>query len=145
VVYDGSTVETMKRGAGRSAAVLVGLTLLCLACFWTRLEAENQSLSDNDPTLACELVKHEGALLLDVRTWWEYSWSHVPGAKNISVDELSNRLGDVDRLLGGKKGRPIVVYCTKGVRAGEAKTILQKAGFTRITNLGGMSDWQDCD
>jgi rhodanese-related sulfurtransferase len=90
-------------------------------------------------------VKYQDALLLDVRTWWEFSLYRLPGATNIWVEELGERLEEISRALEGKKDRPIVVYCTKGVRAGKAKEILQQAGFTRITNLGGISDWKDCD
>lgn len=107
--------------------------------------ARDLELPDRDPELACKWVKHEDALLLDVRTWPEYSMYRLPGAKNIWVGELPKRLYEVTQALGGRKDKPIVVYCTKGVRAGEAKKILQDAGFSRITNLGGISDWRDCE
>jgi rhodanese-related sulfurtransferase len=110
----------------------------------TTLFAEATALPDRDPRLACELVKHEDALLLDVRTWQEYSAYRLPGARNIWVGELSKRLDEVIEALGGTRDKAIVVYCTKGVRAGKAKQILQDAGFSRVTNLGGISDWRDC-
>jgi len=110
----------------------------------TPLLAEAPSLPDRDPKLACELVEQEDALLLDVRTWWEYSAYRLSGARNIWVGVLSKRLDEVAEALGGKKDKAIVVYCTKGVRAAKAKQILQDAGFSRVTNLGGISDWMDC-
>jgi len=119
-----------------------------LVLFWiagSQVLAEDMLLPDRDPQLACELVKHEDALLLDVRSWWEYSLYRFPGAKNISVGDLSERLDEVTQALGGSKEKPIVVYCARGVRASTAKKILQEAGFSRVTNLGGISDWKDCD
>lgn len=119
--------------------------LMCLGSFGSQILAQDGELPDGDPKLACELVKHDGALLLDVRTWWEYSLYRLPGAKNIWVEDLSKRLDEVEEALGGRRDKAIVVYCTRGVRAGVAKKILQEAGFSRITNLGGISDWKDCD
>jgi rhodanese-related sulfurtransferase len=100
------------------------------------------AVPDRNPQLACDWVKHEDALLLDVRTWMEYSAFRLPGARNIWVGELKQRLGELTRVLGGSRDKPIVVYCTMGVRAGEAKKILEEAGFSRVTNLGGISDWK---
>jgi rhodanese-related sulfurtransferase len=124
---------------------LLRLGLLTFLASLCSAESREFITLDRDPDLACQLVKHENALLLDVRTWWEFKLYRLPGAKNIWVGDLSKRLEEVSQVLGGKKDRPIVVYCTKGVRAGEAKKILQEGGFTNVTNLGGIADWTDCD
>jgi len=98
-------------------------------------------LPDHDPVLAAKLVKEQHALVLDVRTPAEYASDHAPGAKNIPIDQLERRLGEVEAMTAGKKDHPLVVYCTRGVRAAQAKQILLRAGFTKVTNLGGLSDW----
>jgi len=54
-----------------------------------------------DPSKAKELVR-EGALLVDVRTPGEYSSGNIQGSKNIPINELDNRigeLGDKDRVI----------------------------------------------
>ena len=124
---------------------LLSLGLLIWTVSLCRAESSGPILPDRDPELACDLVKYEDALLLDVRTWWEFSLYRLPGAKNIWVGDLYKRLNEVSEALGGEKNRAIVVYCTKGVRAEKAKQILMEAGYTRVTNLGGLSDWKDCD
>jgi rhodanese-related sulfurtransferase len=116
------------------------LALLQLGCGVTETTVAG-GLPDHDPELAYRLVNQEHALLLDVRTSREYLAGHVPGAKNIDVQELPDRLNEVEALVGGKKDRPIVVYCTRGVRAAQAKRILLKAGYEKVTNLGGLYDW----
>ncbi|GAB4114970.1 MAG: hypothetical protein Kow001_16220 [Acidobacteriota bacterium] len=98
-------------------------------------------LPDHDPTLAKRLVEEEGALVLDVRTPREFQSGHVPQAHNIEISQLSSRLDEVRKLVNGDTSRPIVVYCAAGVRAAKAKRILMQAGFTRVTNLGGVQDW----
>jgi phage shock protein E len=92
-----------------------------------------------DPQKARDLIA-SGALVLDVRTPDEFSGGHVPSATNVPVDQVSARLADVDALAHGDKGKPIVVYCAKGVRAARAKQTLEGAGYTNVTNGGGYDD-----
>lgn len=101
---------------------------------------QQQSLPDRDPALAHKLV-NEGAVLLDVRTVDEFSGRHLDKAVNIPVDELTTRMTEIEKLTGGDKTKPIVVYCQAGGRAGRAKGMLTTAGYTQVTNLGGIDDW----
>ncbi len=98
------------------------------------------ALPDRDPALAHKLVA-AGGLLVDVRTPEEYAARHVEGAVIIPVDDLKGRLGEIDKLTGGDKNKPIVVYCQAGGRAGRAKGILLEAGHPQVENLGGIADW----
>lgn len=97
--------------------------------------------SDGLPNEAYRLVKEEGALLLDVRTPREYSRRHIEGAQNVPIENLVTRLDRIETLQGGDKSKPIVVYCTVGARAARAKQILTMGGFSKVINLGGISDW----
>lgn len=104
-------------------------------------KSSTESLPDRDPALAHRLVEEEQGVVLDVRTSVEYATGHIDGATNISHDELAERIGEVGKLTGGDKSRPIVVYCRSGKRAGMAKKVLTEAGYEQVTNLGGLSDW----
>lgn len=86
---------------------------------------------------AHELVK-QGALLLDVRTVKEFEGGHLDGATNIPVQELEAKLA----TLPAKKDQPIVVYCHSGRRSASAVEMLKKAGYTRVQDLGAMSNWK---
>jgi phage shock protein E len=97
-------------------------------------------LPDRDPALAHKLVA-AGGVLVDVRTPEEYAQRHLDGAVNIPVDDLKGRLGEIEKLTGGDKEKPIVVYCQAGGRAGRAKSMLVEAGHPKVTNLGGIGDW----
>jgi len=72
-------------------------------------------------------------VVLDVRTPGEFSEGHVPGAVNISHDELESRLGELE----GARHKDVVVYCRSGRRAGVALDMLEKAGFKRTYHLEG--------
>ena len=101
----------------------------------------SEPLPDRDSALAHRLVEQENGVLLDVRTPIEFAERHLDGAQNISHDELGSRLDEVEKMTGGDKTRPIVLYCRSGNRAGQAKKVLTEAGYERVTNLGGLDDW----
>ncbi len=75
-------------------------------------------------------------LLLDVRTPEEFNSGHIPGAVNISVDQLAQRLSEVPQ------DKPVVLYCRSGNRSNQAAQILDQAGYTQIYDLGGIITWQ---
>ncbi len=76
-----------------------------------------------------------GAFIVDVRSPAEYAEGHYPKAVNIPVDQVESRLGDF-----GSKDREIVVYCRSGGRSSRAKQILEAAGYSKVTNGGGLGD-----
>ena len=72
-------------------------------------------------------------VVLDVRTAQEFEQGHVPGAINISHDELEARLPE----LAADRDKDVVVYCRSGRRAGLAIETLRQAGFRRPLHLEG--------
>lgn len=109
-------------------------------------EPATAGLPDRDPKLAWRLVENDGALLLDVRTQGEWDEGHLEGATLIPHDQITERMQDVVDAVGGDKSKPVVIYCRSGGRAGKAKQALLDAGFSQVTNAGGISDWPTaCD
>lgn len=74
-------------------------------------------------------------VLIDVRTPQEFASGHIPGAVNISVDQLAQRLSEIPQ------DKPIVLYCRSGNRSNQAAQILERAGYTQIYDLGGIITW----
>lgn len=72
-----------------------------------------------------------GAVVLDVRSAGEFRGGAYPGAKNIPLQELSRRMGELP------PNKPIVVYCASGARSGMAARMLAKAGRD-VVNAGGL-------
>ena len=85
--------------------------------------------------LGAELEGDAAPLLLDAREPAEYAVSHLPGARradpDASADALAAALADVDR------DRPVVVYCSVGVRSAGVAERLGAAGFGDVRNLEG--------
>ena len=69
--------------------------------------------------------------ILDVRTVGEVERGAIEGAVNIPVDELRERIGELD------KSKEYVVTCAVGIRAHTACRILMQNGFKGVKNLAG--------
>lgn len=69
--------------------------------------------------------------LLDVRTTTEFSLGSIPGAVNIPLDDLR------ERLLEIPIGKPIYLFCAVGLRGYLAYRILIQHGFKNVFNLSG--------
>ena len=76
--------------------------------------------------------------LLDVRTPAEHARGTVPGAVNIEVDALRERIGDARSLAGGG---PLVVFCQVGMRGYLATRILLQHGIGAQNLSGGYTSW----
>ena len=70
--------------------------------------------------------------LLDTRTPQEYTGGHIDGFINIPVDELRERLGELDR------GKPAYVICQSGLRSYVACRVLSENGFDCYNFSGGF-------
>ena len=82
--------------------------------------------------LADALPRDGSVTLLDTRTVGEYASGHIDGFLNIPVDELRERLGELD------KGKPVYVICQSGLRSYIACRILHGNGFACYNFSGGF-------
>lgn len=78
-----------------------------------------------------ELPRDGSVTLLDTRTAGEYGRGHIYGYINIPVDELRNRLNEMDR------SKPVYVMCQSGLRSYIASRILSQNGFDCYNFAGG--------
>lgn len=78
------------------------------------------------------LPRDGSVILLDARTVGEYSQGHIEGFKNIPVDELRERVGELE------KGKPVYVICQSGLRSYIACRILAGYGYDAYNFSGGF-------
>lgn len=76
------------------------------------------------------------AVLLDTRTKEEFGSGHIDGFVNIPVDELRERLGELET------GKPVYVICQSGLRSYIACRILMQHGFDCRNFSGGYRLYQ---
>ena len=81
---------------------------------------------------ADNLPRDGSVTLLDTRTVWEYTQGHIDGFANIPVDELRERLGELD------KSKPVYVICQSGLRSYIACRILAGNDFECYNFSGGF-------
>lgn len=80
-----------------------------------------------------ETLPRDGSVtLLDVRTTGEYRCGHIDGFKNIPVDELRERLDELE------KEKPVYVVCQSGLRSYIATRILAGHGYDAYNFSGGF-------
>ena len=76
-----------------------------------------------------------GAYLVDMRTEGEVKRGQVPGAHNICVDELRDRLDEIP------KDKEILLYCQVGIRSYIGNRILLQNGFKVKNIIGGYKSY----
>ncbi|WP_297406136.1 rhodanese-like domain-containing protein [uncultured Cetobacterium sp.] len=83
-----------------------------------------------------ELLKNNSATLLDVRTDEEYQEKHLENSIHIPLNELPERLNELD------KEKSYVTFCRSGVRSKSGALILQDNGFKKVYNSQeGILTW----
>lgn len=97
----------------------------------------NNVFNGTTPTLQwheLETARANGAQVIDVRSGGEHDFANIPGTINIPVEELRDRLSEVQL-------ENVVVYCQVGQR-GHIATQILKASGAKVKNLdGGYLTW----
>ncbi|PCH62788.1 MAG: sulfurtransferase [Gammaproteobacteria bacterium] len=94
-------------------------------------------MDDITPQELKELLEKDlPPIVIDVRQDWEYEKCHIEGSLLISMDQISDHIGEFDPEEG------IVVVCHHGMRSAQVAQYLIQSGFTNIINLaGGLDAW----
>ena len=99
----------------------------------------NNVFNGTTPTLQwheLEAARANGAQVIDVRSGGEHGFANIPGTLNIPVEELRDRLSEVQL-------EDVVVYCQVGQR-GHIATQILKANGASVRNLdGGYLTWAE--
>jgi len=94
-----------------------------------------RSLKDAD--FRNEMKNSPTPMLIDVRESHEFQGGYIPGAKNIPLSQLGQRLSEIP------KDSHLLLYCRSGMRSGKAGGILMKKGYTQLAHLqGGIGAWK---
>jgi phage shock protein E len=90
-----------------------------------------------DETAALASLAQPGSVLIDVRSPAEFAEGAVPGAHNISHEQIAARIAEV----APDKDTPIVVYCRSGRRSSIAQDSLRALGYRNVSNGGGYEQF----
>ncbi|MDT0165928.1 rhodanese-like domain-containing protein [Actinotalea sp. AC32] len=89
----------------------------------------HQRLAQADPT-------HEPPHVVDVREEHEFAGGHVPGAVNVPLSQLVERVGEVTALPG-----QVLLVCHSGGRSGQVAAWLGQQGYDVVNVAGGTAEW----
>ena len=112
-------------------AVIIAL-IGCTTKNFTSLSVEDFKTTISDTTVQ----------LLDVRTFEEYSESHILNAHFLDLSD-SLFTDKVDSVLNIEY--PVAVYCRTGRRSKEAAELLTQKGFKVYELDGGITDWKQAN
>jgi rhodanese-related sulfurtransferase len=112
---------------------------------------ENQSTPNISTEELLEILAEGHKPVFDVRTFQEFSISHIPGAVNVapkpgtSREEYVSDIVEIGRLVKGDKAASMVLYCA-GPNCGKSKRVaaeLVEAGYTNVSRYQlGIPVWR---
>ena len=111
------------------------ILILSSSCIFSKDEGYKRISMDEAKTL---MEKEEGYILLDVRTKGEYEIGYIPGAINIPLSDIDEKI--ISSLPD--KSQMILVYCRSGNRSREASDKLSKLGYSNVLEIGGINAWK---
>jgi len=92
------------------------------------------------PSLVVQMMNKERALVLDVRSYPEFSEEHIVGAQHLVLLELEAKLTQTQK----NKQLPLIMVCASGARAQKAVSIAKKLGYEQVHSLsGGLKAWKE--
>jgi hydroxyacylglutathione hydrolase len=75
--------------------------------------------------------------VVDVRRPGEWQAGHIASAVHLPLNNLAQNAGELP------KDQPLALICAGGFRSSIATSILERQGFTKVTNVvGGMAAWR---
>lgn len=85
-----------------------------------------------------KILNQPSTVVIDVRSADEFASGHIDQAILIPHDEIAGKINA--SVLS--KNTPIVLYCRSGRRAEIAKATLEKMGYRRVVNAGGIGEFK---
>lgn len=83
-----------------------------------------------------KLASINAPLIVDVRKPVEFGVAHIPGAVNIPLDEIEQRLDEFRSENG------VLIYCINGARTRQAEPLLYNNGIVNVFHLeGALQGW----
>ncbi|NBD28361.1 rhodanese-like domain-containing protein [Paenibacillus glycinis] len=86
-----------------------------------------------------KLKEGQSSKVIDVRSPEEFEQGHIPGAQNIPIDQLSDRISEIPIE------QPIITYCNMNhpghSRGEKAQQLLSEKGFKVKAIDGGFNEW----
>lgn len=84
-----------------------------------------------------QLTAQPETIVVDMRNYYEYEVGHFQNALEVPSDTFREQLPLAVEMLQKDKEKPIVMYCTGGIRCEKASAYLKHHGFQNVYHLEG--------
>ena len=100
-----------------------------------------------EPAEWLEMLKKDDVIVIDGRTDYEYDVGHFRGAIRPDTTSFKEFPTWIREHLSADKNRPILTYCTGGIRCEKLTAYMKNEGFTNVYQLHGgiVSYGKDAD
>lgn len=120
----------------RKNSVRYVASVLLLGSLVGGLSACGSSSTSQDSVPVGQIELTPASNLIDVRSAEEFAEGAISGARNITLEN-----GDLEKALSSlDKEASYSVYCRSGRRSAVAVDMMKQAGFTNVTDLGGIEE-----
>jgi phage shock protein E len=123
-----------------TGAVIIAFIMIVVAHFAANLTSANSSAHVSvSPASFAAALQAPAIHILDVRTTQEFASGHISSAANIDFygSDFASRIAALD------KNAWYAIYCHTGNRSGQTLALMQRLGFTHVTDLqGGIAAWE---
>lgn len=121
------------------SVAFVGILIAVIANEATRF---GRGFKELTPAQLTQLINRDSALLIDVSPQADYEKGHIPTAKHVAMAQFDPEHKDLAKV----KEMPVAVVCRAGQTSAQAASRLVKAGFKKVSILGGgVASWKAAD
>lgn len=105
------------------------------------IDDQNFDVSENGKYLDAQnfnrIADNPDTVIIDMRNHYEYEVGHFKNAIEIPSDTFREQLPMAIDMLKGQEEKPVVMYCTGGIRCEKASAYLRYKGFKEVYHLEG--------
>jgi rhodanese-related sulfurtransferase len=116
----------------------LGTVVVFLFLIFIELLRAKRNVTHINPVRVTQLINHQNAAVLDLRTNEAYKQGHIIDAYSLSAKDVQ-----AGKKLDKFKNRPIIIVCNANNEAQKIATLLLKQGYNAYSLAGGMRAWLD--
>ncbi len=98
-----------------------------------------QNTSRLSPAQAVQLINHQNAVVVDIRSPELFADGHIVDAVSLPLTELEQKVKKLDKF----KSQPLLIVCAAGQESLRAAAQLTKQGFQPVILAGGLRAWRE--
>lgn len=120
-------------------ALVIPLVVILVLLMVIELIKQKQSAARVSCTQLTQLINHENATVIDIRSATLFAEGHVIGAQSIPSTEIEEKIKKLEKL----QPRPIILTCQLGHDSPKVAALLIKQGLDARILAGGIRAWRE--